>query len=289
VTMSTETRPVQPRVLIADDDPSVLQFLADHCAQLGFRVQTASNGLNAFAIAHRFSPDVLIIDVNMPEVDGMSLCEKLLAPGRKAIDLVVISGNPTPETIERCEGYGAICVPKGPELWDTVQAELIEIFPGMSAEPAAPELSIGRTEVRRRPRVLVVDDDADVGSFLCSRLNKCGVEALFASDGIASYRIARSERPAVVISDYFMPSGDALYLLWKLRSTPITDAIPFFIMSGRKLDEASKINIRREICGRPGAIRIFRKPLDMDEMLSAMQKFCALDLENLHHATVKWS
>ena len=97
MTMSTETRPVQPRVLIADDDPSVLQFLADHCAQLGFRVQTASNGLNAFAIAHRFSPDVLIIDVNMPEVDGMSLCEKLLAPGRKAIDLVVISGNPTPK------------------------------------------------------------------------------------------------------------------------------------------------------------------------------------------------
>jgi CheY-like chemotaxis protein len=109
VTMSTETRPVQPRVLIADDDPSVLQFLADHCAQLGFRVQTASNGLNAFAIAHRFSPDVLIIDVNMPEVDGMSLCEKLLAPGRKAIDLVVISGNPTPETIERCEGYRDLC------------------------------------------------------------------------------------------------------------------------------------------------------------------------------------
>jgi CheY-like chemotaxis protein len=276
VTLSTEMRPVKPRVLIADDDPSVLQFLAEHCAQLGFRVQTASNGLNAFAIAHRFSPDVLIIDVNMPEVDGMSLCEKLLAPGRKSIDLVVISGNPTPETIERCEGYGAIFVPKGFDLWNTVQAELIELFPGMSAEPA-PELSLGRTEVRRRPRVLIVDDDADVGSFLCSRLNKCGAETLFASDGVAAYRIARNERPAVVISDYFMPSGDARYLLWKLRSSPTTDAIPFFIMSGRKLDEASKINIQREVCGRPGAIHIFRKPLDLDEILSAVQKVCALD------------
>ncbi|MGC1359502.1 MAG: response regulator, partial [Xanthobacteraceae bacterium] len=94
----TETSPattpatslVAPRVLIADDDPSVLKFLADHCAQLGFRVQTASNGLHAFAIAHRFAPDVLIIDVNMPEVNGMSLCERLLAPGKKPIDLVVI-------------------------------------------------------------------------------------------------------------------------------------------------------------------------------------------------------
>ena len=104
MTTSIETSPattpatslVAPRVLIADDDPSVLKFLADHCAQLGFRVQTASNGLHAFAIAHRFAPDVLIIDVNMPEVNGMSLCERLLAPGKKPIDLVVISGIPLP-------------------------------------------------------------------------------------------------------------------------------------------------------------------------------------------------
>ena len=297
MTTSTETSPattpatslVAPRVLIADDDPSVLKFLADHCAQLGFRVQTASNGLHAFAIAHRFAPDVLIIDVNMPEVNGMSLCERLLAPGKKPIDLVVISGNPTPEMIERCEGYGASCVPKGPELWNTIQLELIELFPGVTPRPAPAELPVGRARVSQRPRVLIVDDDADLGTFLCNRLNKCGVDALFAPDGIAGYRMARSERPAVVISDYFMPSGDALYLLWKLRSSPVTEAIPFFIMSGRKLDEASKINIQREICGRPGAIRIFTKPLDMDEMLSAAQKFCALDLGNLHHATIKWS
>jgi CheY-like chemotaxis protein len=286
VTMSTEASPVQPRVLIADDDPSVLKFLAEHCAQIGFRVQTAGNGLHAFAIAHRFSPDVLIIDVNMPEVDGLSLCEKLLAPGRRSIDLVVMSGHPTPDMIERCGGYGATCVPKGPDLWDAVQAELIKLFPGVAAAPPASELPIGREQFRQRPRVLIVDDDSDVGSFLCSRLDKCGVEALFAPDGVAGYRMARNERPAVVISDYYMPTGDALYLLWKLRSTPVTDAIPVFIMSGRDLDEASKVNLQREICGRQGATRLFRKPVDFDEMLVALQKFCALDLGKLHYAMV---
>jgi len=185
MTMPAETHAVAPRVLIADDDPSVLKFLADHCARLGFRVQTASNGLKAFAIAHRFSPDVLILDVNMPEVNGMSLCEKLLEPGKKPIDLVVMSGNPTPETIERCEGYGATCVPKGPELWNTIQSELIELFPGVTAQPAAPpELSVASARVSQRPRVLICDDDAEVGKFLCSRLNKCGVDALFAPDGV---------------------------------------------------------------------------------------------------------
>jgi CheY-like chemotaxis protein len=290
VTTSTEASglasPVAPRVLIADDDPSVLKFLADHCAQLGFRVQTASNGLNAFAIAHRFAPDVLIIDVNMPEVNGMSLCEKLLEPGKKPIDLVVISGNPTAETVERCEGYGASCVPKGPELWDTIQSELVEMFPGVTPKPAAVELAVGGARVSQRPRVLICDDDADVGNFLCSRLNKCGVDALFAPDGVAGYRIARSERPAVVISDYYMPTGDALYLLWKLRSAPITDSIPVFVMSGRNLDEASKVNLQREICGRPGAARLFRKPLDFDEMLIALKKYCALDLGKLSQPTV---
>jgi CheY-like chemotaxis protein len=286
MTMPAETPAVAPRVLIADDDPSVLKFLADQCSRLGFRVQTASNGLNAFAIAHRFSPDVLILDVNMPEVNGMSLCEKLLEPGKKPIDLVVISGNPSPETIERCEGYGATCVVKGPELWDTIQSELVELFPGVTAAPAAPEFPVGRGQVSQRPRVLICDDDPDVGTFLCSRLNKCGVDALFAPDGVAGYRMARSERPAVVISDYYMPTGDALYLLWKLRSTPVTDAIPVFVMSGRNLDEASKVNLQREICGRPGAARLFRKPLDFDEMLIALRKYCALDLSKLSPSMV---
>ena len=66
-----------PRMLIVDDDPSMLRLIADHCARIGFDVETAANGIQALVKAKRVKPDVLIIDVNMPEVDGLSVCAHL--------------------------------------------------------------------------------------------------------------------------------------------------------------------------------------------------------------------
>ena len=68
-----------PRILIADDDPSIVDLLADRCARMGFVVETASNGIQALLKARRNAPAVLIIDVNMPGVDGLSVCTRLLA------------------------------------------------------------------------------------------------------------------------------------------------------------------------------------------------------------------
>jgi PleD family two-component response regulator len=42
-----------PRMLIADDDPSIVRLLADHCARMGFDVDTASNGIQALLKASR--------------------------------------------------------------------------------------------------------------------------------------------------------------------------------------------------------------------------------------------
>ena len=57
-----------PLMLIADDDPAIVKMLADRCAGVGFEVETATNGLQALIKANRSHPDVMIIDVNMPEL-----------------------------------------------------------------------------------------------------------------------------------------------------------------------------------------------------------------------------
>src|SRR5262245_53745724 len=97
---------VGPKMLIADDDPSIVRLLADHCARLCFNVETASNGLHALLKASRFKPDILMVDVNMPEVDGMSVCERLLSPGRAPLDIIVVTGSRDNDMLERCEGLG---------------------------------------------------------------------------------------------------------------------------------------------------------------------------------------
>jgi len=270
-----------PKMLIADDDPSIVRLIAERCAGAGFEVETASNGIQAMLRANRTHPDVLIIDVNMPKADGLSVCEHLLDPTKNSLDVVVVTGSHDPETIERCEGLGAFYTHKGPDFWNNLASALTEIFPRMADRIKELTIQSMDTKVRKRPRVLVVDDDVSIETFFSSRLRKFGVEMLFAPNAAQGYRIAWREEPSVIILDYFMPNGDALYLLSRLRTLPATANIPVFVISGRRLDDAVRQNLMREICGRPGAVRIFQKSFDTDELFGELQLFCGFKESSL--------
>jgi CheY-like chemotaxis protein len=137
-------------------------------------------------------------------------------------------------------------------------------------------------DVPQRPRVLVVDDDPDIERFLASRLGKYGVDTLYVPDATQGYRIACKERPTVIISDNFMPDGDAQYLLYRLRSTAATENIPVFVIRGRRLGEPTKQSLKRAICGRPGALRVFAKSFDTHELFEALQKYCGFMKHHAH-------
>jgi CheY-like chemotaxis protein len=266
-----------PRMLIADDDPSIVRLLADHCARMGFDVDTASNGVQALIKAGRFKPDILVIDVNMPEVDGLSVCAHLLDPDRAPVNVIVITGSRDPDTPERCEGFGAHYARKGPNFWNELEGALAGIHPRMAARIRQSSMRTSSSEVRTRPRVLLVDDDMDINRFLSSRLEKCGVDVRYASDAQQGFRMACRDEPAVILADYFMPNGDAQYLLTRLRTTAGTENIPFIVYSGRKLDEITEQSLRREICGHPGAAQILRKSQDTYELFAALKNFCGFE------------
>jgi CheY-like chemotaxis protein len=266
-----------PKMLIADDDASILKALADRCRSSGFEVETASNGIQALIAARRRQPDILILDVNMPEADGLSVCSRLLQPGGKPVVIVVITGSTDPETIHRCESLGTFYVRKGRDFWKAMASALTTVFPHMADGIRGLEVQSKEAEMRKRPCVLLVDDDAEVGIFLSSRLAKCGVDMLYAADGIQGFQIACRCAPSAIISDYFMSNGGAHYLLTRLRSTPGTENIPFFVLSGRQLDQLTEETLKRHICGHPGAMRIFKKSFDVDELFGALQKVCGFE------------
>jgi CheY-like chemotaxis protein len=266
-----------PKILIADDDREIVKFLADQCTKMGFRVQTAPNGLQALIMASRNPPDVLITDVNMPELDGLSVCMRLLGPDRKGTEVVVITGGSNAAVAERCESFGAYHVRKGPQLWDQVKSALTDIFPELTSGAVEVVMPPSSQEMRERPLVLLVDDDPEAAIFLSSRLRKYGVDMLCATDGAQGYLMARREKPNVIISDYFMPNGDVIYLLWRLRGTAATESIPVFVLSGRHLDETTIGTVKREILGRPGAVGVFKKSFDTQELFTAIQKVCSFE------------
>ena len=268
-------------MLIADDDPSIVRVLADRCARVGFEVETATNGLQALIKANRSHPDIMIIDVNMPEADGLTVCARLLDPSKRSLNVIVVTGSREPETFERCDGFGAYFVRKGPGFWNGLGLALTELFPRLADRMRELHDQPSFPEMRERPRVLVIDDDFSIKHFLSSRLDKCGVELLFASDIAEGYRIACREAPSAIISDYFLPNGGIPYLLSRLRTTPATQNIPVFVLTGRDLDEITKQGLMREVCGKPGAARILEKSFDTDGLFGALQKVCGFEYSRM--------
>jgi len=68
---------LEPKVLIVDDDVDILEFVSLNLSKEGFKVYTASNGLEAIQRATDIAPDLIILDVMMPEMDGVEACIRL--------------------------------------------------------------------------------------------------------------------------------------------------------------------------------------------------------------------
>ena len=66
-----------PRVLVADDEPAITALLAQMLEHAGFRVVEASGGMEAVTRAREQRPDLILIDVMMPDLDGRDACKLL--------------------------------------------------------------------------------------------------------------------------------------------------------------------------------------------------------------------
>ena len=69
--------PVAPRILVVDDDPNLLVVLADQLRADGFEVSTARDGTEALRRLEHAWPDLLVIDMMMPRMDGLTLAREV--------------------------------------------------------------------------------------------------------------------------------------------------------------------------------------------------------------------
>lgn len=65
------------KILLADDEPDALEFMQYNLRKEGYTVFKALNGKEAIAIAQREKPHLIVLDVMMPELDGMQTCREL--------------------------------------------------------------------------------------------------------------------------------------------------------------------------------------------------------------------
>ncbi len=81
------------KILSVDDDPDQLGMLDLLLGHEGFAVDTAANGLDALDKVARCRPDLIVLDVSMPKMNGFAFCEKLQAdPATAAIPILMLTG-----------------------------------------------------------------------------------------------------------------------------------------------------------------------------------------------------
>ena len=67
----------KPRILIVDDEPDILDLLSYNLQKESYKIETATNGNDAISVAQNFAPDLIILDIMMPEMDGVEVCYRL--------------------------------------------------------------------------------------------------------------------------------------------------------------------------------------------------------------------
>jgi two-component system alkaline phosphatase synthesis response regulator PhoP len=67
----------QYKILIADDEPDILEFVCYNLIKEGFQVSTATNGIEALEKAKSINPHLILLDIMMPELDGVETCREL--------------------------------------------------------------------------------------------------------------------------------------------------------------------------------------------------------------------
>lgn len=85
--LSTKANGEKIRALVVDDEAALSELLSMALRYEGWEVQTASNGLEALTAVRNFEPDVMVLDIMMPELDGMSVLRRLREEG---IDVPVL-------------------------------------------------------------------------------------------------------------------------------------------------------------------------------------------------------
>jgi two-component system, OmpR family, KDP operon response regulator KdpE len=77
------------RILVAEDDPGLLDFISRNLRIRGFEVKEASNGLEAFAVWERDDPNLLILDMMMPRMDGLEVCRRVRE--HSAVPIIILT------------------------------------------------------------------------------------------------------------------------------------------------------------------------------------------------------
>lgn len=259
-------------VLVEDDDD--LRMVASMSLQSmgGHKVLALESGARAVAEAANFTPDLLILDVSMPVMDGpQTLAALRQQPALQDVPAVFLTAHTQAKQVAQYRSLGAVDViakPFDPQhLCDRVQA-VLELPQGERERAVmswAPTLSGALPEAT--PSALVIEDDPGVRYLLEFILRQQGWRVLEAHDGPQALEaIKQGEVTDVVLLDIMLPDIDGLKLLVLLRAEGRWRGVPVMMLTA-KGDEPS---VARAYAA--GASDYLGKPFEPADLVARLKR-----------------
>ncbi len=262
----------QKTILYVDDSDLFHQLVTPALKEAGFRVVEAWDGREGIEVLDEEGPggiDLILSDVEMPEMDGLAFCQNVRKTSEEDIPFILASSLETEEAVSRGFEVGAddyIVKPIViPELLSRIQRLL----------------SCGQEEVSRNERILVVDDSEIVRNVIVKSLQAHGFTIDEAGHGVEAMAKLSSNRYHLMITDYEMPHMNGVDLCLKVREDKgALGKIPIIFATSRD----SKTDIVK--ISSIGIQAFVAKPFDADRIVAETERVLAeinLETQRRHY------
>lgn len=237
-------------IVVVDDDELIRELVKNGLSQEKCRITQAENGakvLQYLEKTKRYSlltkPDLIVLDVNMPDISGFEVLERLKSdPEFQAIPVIMLTRRDEDESVMKAYSSGAvdyITKPfKAPELATRIMSAL----------------------KRDRKTILIADDDELIGDLLRQRFFLMGFTVLMARNGTEALARLHADQPNLAILDVDMPGMDGLTVLKHAKSSRTSSHVPIIMLTKR--NEKDNVVIALD----SGAHDYIAKPFDIDEL-----------------------
>lgn len=253
-------------ILLIDDDPGINEAISSFLKESCFDVIAETNPEKAVRLARHLVVDLVILDLQMPRLDGIQVLS-LLREQQPNLKVIILSGK-LPQFEPKLRNIRADRMLSKPPDTDELIRVIDEITETIAYEPEFSE-----TVTKPKAKILIIDHEAEycevVSNFLAS-YSKAKFEAQYALTGLEGIEKAGFFEPDFVVLDWKMPHMRADELYQKLAGLDGWNPKQVFVVSATPLSPEDKKSFP------PGTI-FGSKPFDLEEFCELVSKRC-LDL-----------
>jgi DNA-binding response OmpR family regulator len=225
------------KIFIIEDDEIVAEIYKDKLQAEGYDVEVAHDGESGYMRLMTFEPDLLLLDMMLPELAGVDILG-MLRKTDAFKDLPVIAFSGSDEMLKDAKRLGATLVlSKGEYVPNQIVARITEVTVALrkAGETEAPFIHILADWAPPVGRVLVVEDDPVMMQLVKDVMEEEGYHVMSAPDGCEAYRILEKDNNFVAgIFDVNLPAIQGTDLLRYMQNERRFRSIPVLIMTGEQ-------------------------------------------------------